>query len=387
MASVVQTPTAAKAKKTAPAFVDCDVHNYFPSKDALFRYLPAKWQEHHEVAKGTHDNLASVVHSARHGGRTIGAIYHSRPQRGTFRWDAQPPGGGLPGSDFDFLVQDYLDLWPVTHAILAPLEGNSWPQHGEYGAALCAALNDWNAAEWMARDRRLYGAIVVPSEDAILAAAEVRRSARNARYVQVFLPSRTRDPLGHTRYWPLYEAAQEVGLPIALHVGGYGNAISAAGWGSYHFEYHASFYHSFQSQVVSLIASGVFERYPDLQFVMEEGGFLWAAPLAWRLDRAWKHLGIGQTRVLEAPSETLRKHFSYTTQPMDEAETPQHLLKAMQHLDELGLADRVMFATDYPHWDFDAPDEAILPVLPQGLRDRIFRQNALALYRFGASAS
>jgi predicted TIM-barrel fold metal-dependent hydrolase len=40
-----------------------------------------------------------------------------------------------------------------------------------------------------------------------------------------------------------------------------------------------------------------------------------------------------------------------------------------------------MFATDYPHWDFDAPDQAFPVRLPNDLKDRILRDNAYALYR------
>ena len=385
MTTAIAEPRRARPSRVIEPFVDCDVHNAMPGPRAMTGYLAPRWQEQLERQKGQ-AHLASAVTVARGGGRVIGSLFHSRPRKGTMRWDSTPPTGGMPGSDLPFLTQDYLDMWPVERCILAPLDGNSWPQHGEFATALCSALNDWNAAEWLPKDDRLYGAIIVPAEDAVRAAAEVRRCAPDGHFVQVLMPARTRDPLGHTRYWPLYEAASEAGLPIALHVGGTGNAPSGAGWPSYHFEYHAGYHHSFQAQVVSLVSSGVFDRYPDVKFVMEEGGFLWAAPLAWRLDRAWRQMGIGHARVSRRPSELIREHFWFTTQPMDEAETPEQFLQALRALDDLGLADRVMFATDYPHWDFDAPGEAIPAIVPHDLRDRIFRSNAMALYRFGKAA-
>jgi predicted TIM-barrel fold metal-dependent hydrolase len=383
MGAVSAAPARRTAgRKVAQSFVDCDVHNAMPDQQALLRYLPKQLHSVHEANKGE-KHLASSATTARGGGRVIGSMYHSRPRKGTFRWDATPPSGLIPGSDPDFFRQDYLEMWPVHRAILAPLDGNSWPQAGEYAAALAAAENDWNAAEWMRGDERLHAAIIVPSEDPERSANEVRRMARNPRFVQVLMPARTRDPLGHTKYWPLYEAAAETGRPIALHVGGAGNPISGAGWPSYHFEYHAAYHHAFQSQLVSLVTSGVFKEYPRLKFVLEEGGFLWAASLMWRMDRAWRSLGAAFTHLDQAPSTITREHFYFTTQPMDDAETPEQFLQAMQDLDELGLVDRIMFATDYPHWDFDAPDEAVPSIVPQKMRDKIFMTNALELYGFG----
>jgi predicted TIM-barrel fold metal-dependent hydrolase len=40
-----------------------------------------------------------------------------------------------------------------------------------------------------------------------------------------------------------------------------------------------------------------------------------------------------------------------------------------------------MFATDYPHWDFDAPDRAIPPSFPAEVRRRILYDNAADFYR------
>ena len=51
------------------------------------------------------------------------------------------------------------------------------------------------------------------------------------------------------------------------------------------------------------------------------------------------------------PSEYIREHFWVTTQPMEEAEDPEHLIDVMNWI---GL-DRIMFSSDYPHWDFDDP--------------------------------
>jgi hypothetical protein len=41
-----------------------------------------------------------------------------------------------------------------------------------------------------------------------------------------------------------------------------------------------------------------------------------------------------------------------------------------------------MFSTDYPHWHFDSPDDAVPAGLPSDVRHKILYQNARAFYRF-----
>ena len=45
------------------------------------------------------------------------------------------------------------------------------------------------------------------------------------------------------------------------------------------------------------------------------------------------------------------------------------------------MPDRLLFATDYPHWDFDAPDQALPVKLPPDQERAIMADNARALYR------
>ena len=48
---------------------------------------------------------------------------------------------------------------------------------------------------------------------------------------------------------------------------------------------------------------------------------------------------------------------------------------------EMLESDRMfVFSTDYPHWDFDAPEESIPRDLPADLRSRILYDNARELY-------
>jgi predicted TIM-barrel fold metal-dependent hydrolase len=79
-----------------------------------------------------------------------------------------------------------------------------------------------------------------------------------------------------------------------------------------------------------------------------------------------------------SPSEYIREHVWVSTQPMEETEAPEHLLDLMNWV---GF-DRFMFASDYPHWDFDDPRVALPPTLDEARRAQIFAGNARALYRF-----
>jgi predicted TIM-barrel fold metal-dependent hydrolase len=63
---------------------------------------------------------------------------------------------------------------------------------------------------------------------------------------------------------------------------------------------------------------------------------------------------------------------------MEEPARPEYF---RQLLDHLAMTDRLLFASDYPHWDFDAPDQAFPVKFPAEWEQRIMADNAHALYR------
>jgi predicted TIM-barrel fold metal-dependent hydrolase len=290
------------------------------------------------------------------------------------------PAAGPPGSDFELMQEQLLNRFGVRRAILSPLEILGWPTYGELAQAMTAALNDWMVEEWLERDERLYGSISIPVEDGARAALEVRRAAQNPRFVNVFMTMVTREGLGHPKYWPIYETAADLGLPVVAHVGGFSGTHTSTGWATYFVEHHAAHTQAYQAQIVSLVYSGVFDRIPDLQFVLEEGGIGWMPPLMWRLDHAWESMRRHVPHLERRPSDVIREHVWFTTQPLDEPEKPGYLLQVLEQLD---MNDRIMFSTDYPHWDFDDPTRVIpASLVGEKLRRKILVENAQRLFHF-----
>jgi predicted TIM-barrel fold metal-dependent hydrolase len=165
-----------------------------------------------------------------------------------------------------------------------------------------------------------------------------------------------------------------------VHVGGFSGTHFGAGWPTYFVEHHTSFTQAYVTQVVSLVSSGVFERFPRLRVVFEEGGIGWMPSLMWRLDHSWEAMREHVPHLTEPPSSVIRRHMAFTTQPLDEPEQARFLVDV---LDQLDMDDRIMFASDYPHWDFDDP-ERVLPASLIGAerRKRILSENALSFFDF-----
>ena len=357
---------ATGTRTTGLALVDCDIHVQPATPTVLRDYLPPRWRRHHELF----------------GPRGPGGAYYPRANQYAARSDSWPPSGRPPGSDLDFLRAQLLDTWSVDVGVLNPLLGAGEQANLEFGAALASAINDWQLSEWLEPEPRLRGSVVVPHEDGELAAREIDRVGGRPEFVQVLLSIRTREPLGRRKYWPLYEAAVRQGLPVGIHFGGSGGGpITGAGFPSFYIEDHAGMPTAFQAQVISMVTEGIFERFPDLRVVLIEGGFAWLPPLMWRLDEAFGRLHEEVPHVRRPPSETIRRHFWITTQPVEEPPRPEQFLRLLRQLDMDG---RLMFATDYPHWDFDAPDRAVPVRLEPELDAAIRAGNACALYRLGA---
>lgn len=345
------------------AVVDADVHPAPRRREELKRYLPTRFHAYFDQVPGREIYMPA----------TIGA----RQMRTTFRDDTFPARGGSPGSDYELLCAQLLDRYDVTHAILDPLEQIGVVAYGEFGAAVASAINDWLLSEWLERDDRLRGSIVVSVEDGDRAAKEIERMAATRRFVQVLLLLPTAEPPGHTKYWPIYEAAEDAGLPVAFHPGGFSGLFTGAGTPTYFFEFHVALPFAYATAVVSLVHSGVLTRLPGLQIVLQEGAISWMVPLMARLDRAYDVLRPHVPHLTEPPSSLIRRHFWFTTQPVEEPDRPRDLARV---LEALQMDDRIMFASDYPHWDFDAPDRAFPSALAASLRRRILGTNAAALY-------
>jgi predicted TIM-barrel fold metal-dependent hydrolase len=356
------TPAAQRLR-----LVDCDIHPAFTSPAELASYLPPRWR----------------AHLAQFGARVpepfLGAIPYPRMTPGNgMRMDSWPPRGGPPASDLAFLQAQLLDAYEIEYGILQPLAAGSNTMDQDLGAAMCRAVNAWQLEKWCQPEKRLRASLCVPQEDASAAIAEIERCAPDNSFVQVAIPPRTIEPAGRRRYLPIYQAAAAHGLPIGLHSAAYGpHTNSPAGWFSYYIEEHYGFAHSLQGVVTSLVMEGVFERIPALKIAIIEGGFAWLPPLAWRLDRQWARNRDELPLVKRPPSEYIREHVWCTTQPIEEPDELSHLLDV---LDWIGN-ERLMFSTDYPHWDFDDPRSTFKVRLSPDVRAAIFGGNARALYR------
>ncbi len=367
MVTTLEQQPAAR-EHTRWAVIDCDIHPALKSPKALDPYLSERWRKHRDTI----------------GDRGFAGSYYPRANPNAARTDAWPSSGLPPGADLQFMREQLLDEWQMDFGILQPLLGAGAQLNHDYSAAMASAINDWQLDEWLEPEPRLRSGLVVAYEAPEYAAAEIARLGDHPGFVQLMLGIRTSEPLGRRKYWPMYEAAVAHDLPIGIHFGSQGGSpITGAGWPSMYVEDHAGMSTAFQAQVISFIYEGVFEQFPDLKIVLIEGGFAWVPPLAWRLDSAWRKLRDEVPHLRSLPSEYFAKHFWLTTQPMEEPERPAQFVELLEQAP--WLQDRLMFSTDYPHWDFDAPDQALPRVrLPDGFPAKLMAENARRLYRLPA---
>jgi uncharacterized protein len=301
-----------------------------------------------------------------------------------FRHDLEYEPGRFPGSTVAEVRRDVLDALGADVGILNSDEAVylSLMANPYRAAELAGAHNRWLQERWLDEEPRLRGAILCTAQDPVAAAAEIRRAAQDERFVHVLLLGGAERPYGEPRYLPIFEAAAECGLPVAIHSGGEGMGIAApsggAGLPTFYIEWHTlGSSGSIMAHLVSLLVNGVFERLPTLKVLLLEGGIAWLPGILWRLDTNWRALRFDTPWLDRKPSEVARDHIKFTTQPLEHTDGHDELL--FQMLAAAGAPDILCFASDYPHWDFDDP-AFMLDRLPEEWRDGVMHGNAATLY-------
>ena len=349
--------------KVQHSIIDTDIHSTVNAA-RVAEFLPEPWRMRYKS-----------------GNRGPGHPGYWNPN-GVMRSDAVTDDGIRIESRPETLGEHFFDLYGIEFGVLNA--GNlhiGLSPEPDYSAAVVAAENDVLAADWLPVDSRFRASITVSPGDPEAAAREIHRWGDHPGFVQVLMPSASRIPYGQRFFHPIYAAAAEHGLPVAIHPGSEGVGISGApgagGFPTTYLEWHTGLVGSYISHLISLITEGVFVKFPTLKFVFVEGGVCWLPPLLWRLDKNWKALRMTTPWLVQSPSEIAFEHILLTTQPIEEPDQRQHF---HQILEMFPAKQMLMFSSDFPHWDGDTPDFCA-NAFPASMRPAVMSENARALYR------
>ncbi len=345
--------------------IDTDIHQRLPHVRVLYPYLSTARQRDIDAF----------------GLRLPSPGYLNGGDRG-YRHDSWPDDGTMVGSDLQLMREQLLDVYPIEYGILLGQEIRgicSLPDF-DYAADLASAYNDWMIEHWLEQDERLKGLLIVPAQWPERAALEIRRLADHPDIIGVLVANGARVPYGQRFYDPIFEACAKFNFPFVIHTGGEGTGINGtptpAGHPSYYVEHRQARPMGYMAHLASMVFEGLFERFPALNVVLVEGGYTWLPTYLWRLDADWKGLRSQTPWVRKAPSEYILERCKFTSQPM-EMPSPQGLL--MTVFEWADAANTLMFASDYPHWDFDSP-ELSLPRMPVEMARNVFSETARKVF-------
>lgn len=213
--------------------------------------------------------------------------------------------------------------------------------------AICRAYNQW-VTDYCSVDRaRLKAVAQLPVYEPELAIAEMRHAKEQGLLGIMWRPNPFRGrSLAHPDYFPVYEAASELDMPILVHEGA-GTMLKQAG--SERFLEHGMarhiVCHPFEQMLacLNLITEGVLERFPKLKVAFMESGCGWLPFWLERMDEHWEHTFAGMQRVTKEPPSFYFKRQCFISSDPGEP----YVRDVVRDVGD----DYLLTATDYPHPD------------------------------------
>ncbi|MEE9284226.1 MAG: amidohydrolase family protein [Dehalococcoidia bacterium] len=276
-----------------------------------------------------------------------------------------------------------MDTEGIDIAVIFPSGVAAWiaVEDLEMESAVYRAYNQWMARYCSTAPDRFKYVGVVSMRDIAEAAREARRAAADPNMVGIYIQTHTDDRLlDHPDFTPLWEAAQELDLPIDIHQAS--SALPPYGMGimetrGNRFLQHASGNPYEQMRAIAcMTGSGVFERYPRLRVVFLEAGCGWLPYWLERLDSHYELMPESVPLLHQEPSRFFKSGNCFISFDPDEAMLP--------HVIDYVGDDRIVYASDYPHYDGRFPDSVRLVAQRGDIADeaksKLLGGNARALY-------
>jgi predicted TIM-barrel fold metal-dependent hydrolase len=289
----------------------------------------------------------------------------------------------LPGGDHDphVRIKD-MDADKIDVAVCFPSMATSLCclENVELEAAMLTAYNRWMADHCAAYPERLKGVMMVSMRDMPLALAEIRRCAGEPWVAGICVSAHMDDRnLDHPFFHPLWQEAQEQDLPICVHAG---TARPPYPLGTFELSNNFFLLHSMQHPleqqraVGALCGGGVLDRFPRVRFAFLESGCGWVPWFMERLDERFDKLRQHVPFATKRPREHMMGEQCFFACDPDESSI-EHFVKVMGE-------DRLIYASDYPHWDAKFPGTVDMIADRTTLTDRqkakILGDNAARLF-------
>jgi uncharacterized protein len=300
---------------------------------------------------------------------------------GEYAEAAADTGEDHPASDPDATGRQLFGRRGVDVAVLHPMTRGVLPDR-HLTSAVLAAHNEMMVSRWLDSGEfadRYRGTIRVNPEDISGALREIDRWQDHPRVVQLGVPMQTRELYGKPQFWPLWDAAAEAGLPVAVHLEtgtGIGLPPTPSGQPRTYEQYLGFSALNYLYHLMNMIAEGVFERTPKLRVVWADGAADLLTPFIWRMD-TFGRPHLEQTPwAPRMPSDYLPGHVYFVQGSLD---GPGDVDFAGEWLSFTGKENMLMFGSSYPHWQLNEAT-ALAGSLSPHQRDRVLWRNAAELY-------
>jgi predicted TIM-barrel fold metal-dependent hydrolase len=234
---------------------------------------------------------------------------------------------------------DHQFLFPTQLSIPTYIEG-------ELGAALCRAYNNWVKGLVKGKEDRLWPIGVMPWGHPEALVDELRHCVKTLGFKAIHLtPYSHKHTLDSAVFEPFYAEAAKLDVPLMLHPASFGELINR--YDNFFAMHILGRPFNCTAGLVGLVTGGVFERYPNLRVAFFECSAEWILYWMHRMDDDYKRMSNGFTpKITRKPSEYIKKN-CYVT-----CEADERLLRlALEEFSE----DRVLIASDYPHFDSEYP--------------------------------
>ena len=350
--------------------IDADVHLHEKPAE-MAAYIDEPWKQSLEIIGSFQDERYLALPGFAPGDSFYFPIYRGGGDGGRAVWDVPQ-------------MRDELDKINVDIGILFPDHLLKLAVHprADYAAALARAYNAWMVDRWCTREKGLLGCIIACNQDPLDAAREIEKYAKEPTVVGVYLPTAGVNPLwGSRKYDPIFQAAQDADLPVLLHSVTVVHPVFPAQLHEFQTElgqHTVSHMFAMMANMTSMIETGVCERFPDLRVAFTEAGVSWVPAMAHRLDKEYMELRRYVPILKKRPSHYLKQWY-FATQPLAEPENPQDIVDMVRLYDGFSTT---MFASDWPHHDFDHPRYVYkLPWPSEAIRRKVMGENALEFFR------